>query len=41
MCFVVLQKLFYMRISEFLWKFFAIFEPENSDFNIYKGLSIC
>ncbi len=36
MCFVVLQKLFYMRISEFLWKFFAIFKPENSDFNIYK-----
>jgi len=41
MCFVVLQKLFYLRISEFLWKFFAIFKPENSDFNIYKGLYIC
>ncbi len=41
MCFVVLQKLFYMRISEFLWKFFAIVLPEIFDFNIYKGLYIC
>jgi len=26
--FVVLQKMFYMRISGFLWNFFAMFLPE-------------